>query len=94
MKWQDFIVDWLSFKREMGDFKIETKLSIKEVSKGQESILTNHLPHMAASIAKNSGRIKSLRKYLWLIIVVGILIVIEADKTAQLFNIIKGFLGG
>lgn len=92
MKWEDWIPEWIAYKREFSDFKSETKLSIKEVTKGQEKILTNHIPHLQDGIRDNTSKIKALRKYLWVIIMVGILIVIETEKTQELFDIIRGLI--
>ena len=89
MEWQEWLADWLSFKRNMSDFKEEVKLNLKEMRKTDEVIMINHLPHLKSGVEENSKEILKLRKWLWLIMAIGLMLIVESDKFPQLIEIIQ-----
>ncbi len=90
---------WQQWVREDADFKAENKsdhklikLSINELQKSNESIKTNHLPHLQKCAENNARNINSLKRLIWAIGIIVLILILEADKTVRFFEIIKNFL--
>lgn len=98
--------EWMEWVQEDAIFKANNiadhsviKLQICDMEKATEKIMINHLPHLqecatnnASNISKLQEVVLSIKKWLWVLVIIGIILIIESDQTDKVFGLMRGLL--